>query len=332
MDGAITNTGISTCANFSQQCSHTAITKARKKLPNNLFFDINQKLHHRKDLQNHLYAIDGSKVKVHLGFKDLGFNTRTCDVPVRRPAKRPLAMLSALTGIQSDTIVNYTLTKHFNERKCVIPLLCGLTHKDTVLLDRGYYSKRLLLEFYKTQVHCVMRLKRDAFKAADLFYKSRKTSLKTHVLVNNTFIPIKLVKYKINDSIFMLCTTHLDKTRNQLKHMYKQRWRVELSFKRLKSYLHINKIFALSELLWRQEMQARILIDTLTRHLQLASSTTSKNTYKTFLRIVFTKVSDLKQCNDIFILKPLCQINRCLKVLKTCLLSMELKPVNPYLL
>ena len=177
-----------------------------------------------------------------------------------------------------------------------------------------------------------MRLKRDAFKAPDLFYKSRKTSLKTHVLVNNTFIPIKLVKYKINDSIFMLCTTHLDKTRNQLKHMYKQRWRVELSFKRLKSYLHINKIFALSELLWRQEMQARILIDTLTRHLQLASSTTSKNTYKTFLRIVFTKISDLKQCNDIFILKPLCQINRCLKVLKTCLLSMELKPVNPYLL
>ena len=47
MDGAITNTGISTCANFSQQCSHTAITKARKKLPNSLFFDINQKLHHR---------------------------------------------------------------------------------------------------------------------------------------------------------------------------------------------------------------------------------------------------------------------------------------------
>ena len=129
----------------------------------------------------------------------------------------------------------------------------------------------------------------------------------------------------------MLCTTHLDKTRSQLKHMYKQRWRVELSFKRLKSYLHINKIFALSELLWRQEMQARILIDTLTRHIQIISSTTSKKTYKTFLRTVSTKISDLKQYNDI-LLNPLCQINRCLKVLKTCLLSMELKPVNPYLL
>ena len=57
MDGAITNTGISTCANFSQQCSHTAITKARKKLPQDLFFDINQKLHHRKDLQKYMKFI-----------------------------------------------------------------------------------------------------------------------------------------------------------------------------------------------------------------------------------------------------------------------------------
>ena len=86
-----------------------------------------------------------------------------------------------------------------------------------------------------------MRLKRDAFREADLFYKSKKTSLKTNVLVNNTFIPIRLVKYRINDSIFMLCTTHLDKTRNQLKHMYKQRWRVELSLqpKRLRDLNHI---------------------------------------------------------------------------------------------
>jgi hypothetical protein len=83
-------------------------------------------------------------------------------------------MLSALTGIQTDTIVNYTITKSFicftvkmlcilnvkatrsmafkcqrvNERKCVSELIKNLTNKDTVILDRGYYSKKLFCLFH----------------------------------------------------------------------------------------------------------------------------------------------------------------------------------------
>ena len=66
-------------------------------------------------------------------------------------------------------------------------------------------------------------------------------------------------------------------------------------------------------------MQARILIDTLTRHLQLASSTStaSKKTYKTFLRIILCiRIIELNEYYDVFISDPLCQI-LCLKALKT---------------
>ena len=101
-------------------------------------------MHKEYILKNHIYAIDGSKVPVNYGFKKkYGYLSRTCDKVIRRPAKRPLAMLSALTGIQTDTIINYTITKHFNERKCIEELIHGLTSKDTVILDRGYYSKNV---------------------------------------------------------------------------------------------------------------------------------------------------------------------------------------------
>ena len=75
-------------------------------------------MHQRVFESNHIYALDGSKIRLHKSFETYGYKSRTNNKPVPRPAKRPLAMLSALTGIQTDTIVNYTITKSFNERKC----------------------------------------------------------------------------------------------------------------------------------------------------------------------------------------------------------------------
>jgi hypothetical protein len=63
----------------------------------------------------------------------------------------------------------------------------------------------------------------------------------------------------------MLATTHINYPLKKIKDMYKLRWRVEISFKRLKSYLNLNKIFSLCENFWKQEMQLRILLDSLIR-------------------------------------------------------------------
>ena len=97
--GSILNTGISTCVNLDNNFSHVAMIKARRKLHDNLFYNINSQMHQEYILKNHVYAIDGSKVPVNYGFKKkYGYLSRTCDKVIRRPAKRPLAMLSALTG------------------------------------------------------------------------------------------------------------------------------------------------------------------------------------------------------------------------------------------
>lgn len=61
----------------------------------------------------------------------------------------------------------------------------------------------------------------------------------------------------------MIGTTITDMSSRQIKLLYKLRWGVETSFKRKKSYLNLNNIYARSEKLWKQEIQVRVLYDTL---------------------------------------------------------------------
>ena len=89
VSGAITNTGISTHINLQNKFSHVAMIKARKRVQDDLFYNINTKLH-KYDSKNHIYAIAprrGAKVPVPYGFKKIGYKTRTCDKVIRRPAK-----------------------------------------------------------------------------------------------------------------------------------------------------------------------------------------------------------------------------------------------------
>ena len=214
---ALTNIGISSCLEgFQSNVSHSAVIKARRKIDPNLFKTINTHIH--SNIINNVYAIDGSKIRIHSGFKKYGFKSRTNDKPVDRAAKRPLAMLSSLYGVESQTTFNYTITKHFNERKCVPKLISVLKKGNIVIMDRGYYSAKLFTHFYQTKIHAVFRLKKDANKT--------------------------------------------------VKKLYKLRWGVETSYKRIKSYHNLNTIYAKTYRLWKQELQLRILYDTLLINVQ----------------------------------------------------------------
>ena len=75
---ALTNIGVSSCLEgFQCNVSHTAMIKARRKIDTNLFKNINTHIH--SNILNNIYAIDGSKIRVHAGFKRYGFKSRTND-------------------------------------------------------------------------------------------------------------------------------------------------------------------------------------------------------------------------------------------------------------
>ncbi|CAN0524881.1 unnamed protein product [Laminaria digitata] len=76
------------------------------------------------------------------------------------------------------------------------------------------------------------------------------------------------MKYFINGKPYVCLTNDPSLSRRDIKAMYASRWRVEESFKRLKSNLNLEKAHAKTPALYIQEVEARVLLDTITLRLQ----------------------------------------------------------------
>jgi hypothetical protein len=121
----------------------------------------------------------------------------------------------------------------------------------------------------------------------------------SHLQINDTFIPIRYIKYFIDGKKYIMATTLFDSTNEEIKMLYKLRWRVELSFKRLKSHLHIEKIHSISEKNWLQDLQFRILFDTIVRQKQIhhTNQKNQKNENKSYKIILYNIFETVK--NDL---------------------------------
>ncbi|CAM9189095.1 unnamed protein product, partial [Ectocarpus sp. 6 AP-2014] len=211
-----------------------------------------------------VFAVDGSKVHVHPSFINAGYKTRTNNKPVPRPAKRPLVMLSSMVDVKTKACVDFELTKHFNERKAAVSMLRSVRKGDTLVFDRGYYSKGLLHRVHDSRAFGVWRLKINAFKGTRSFFNSWRTE--ATCLISG--VKVRLLKYFINGKTYVCLTNDPSLSRRDVKAMYASRWRVEESFKRLKSNLKLEKAHARTPALYIQEVEARVLLDTITLRFQ----------------------------------------------------------------
>ena len=243
--------------------SSQAVHLARKKLPQGAFKEVNRFLH-RGPHEPRVFAVDGSKVHVHPSFIGAGYKTRTNDKPVPRPAKRPLVMLSSMVDVKTRACVDFELTKHFNERKAAVSMLRSVRKYDTLVFDRGYYSKDLVRSVHDSHAFGVWRVKINAFKGTRSFFNSWKTEATCLILG----VRARLMKYFINGKTYVCLTNDPSLSRRDVKAMYASRWRVEESFKRLKSNLKLEKAHARTPALYIQEVEARVLLDSITLSLQ----------------------------------------------------------------
>jgi hypothetical protein len=246
-----------------KQFTAQAIGRAREKLPENLFRDMNRVLQVKGvRTEPRIFAIDGSKVHIHPSFVKEGYKPRTNEVPVPRPAKRPIAMLSSMLDVNTKTCFDAVVTKHFNERVAAKELFTTTIKGDTMLFDRGYYSKDLAMTAHGCGLQFLFRLKRTAFLAAKRFFNSPTTV--QHVIFrgdDGTIAKFRLVKYYIDGKKYM-CLTNVKGSRGEIKALYAKRWTVETSFRRLKTDLNLEVAHSMSADKYIQEIQARILIDT----------------------------------------------------------------------
>lgn len=232
---------------FSMQALHYA----RKKVPTGAFREVNAYLQ-RGPHESRVFAVDGSKVHTHPSFLRDGYKTRTNNKPVSRPAKRPLVMLSSMVDVKTKACVDFELTKHFDERSAATTLLRSVAKGDTLVFDRGYFSRELLKRVHDTGAFGLWRLKINAFGGVRTFFNSNRTEARCLL----SGIETRLVKYFISGKTYVCLTNDLEVSKAKVKTLYASRWRVEESFKRLKSDLYL------------QEVEARVLLDTITLRLR----------------------------------------------------------------
>jgi hypothetical protein len=258
---------------------------ARRKLDEAVFKCANQKIlaAYAADasryswLGHRLFAIDGSKINLPRQLLACGYAT-PCTT-----AHYPQGLLSCLYQLQSRLPFDFDLTSHANERLSAIRHLELLQTDDVVVYDRGYFSYVLLHRHSQTGIHAIFRLQQNSSIAIKAFFASPLTDTEVTLLpspqtrdeIRSQYpdldvIPLKLrlLQYKIADTVFCLGTTLLDAHRYPLQEfidVYHGRWGIEELYKLSKRIFNIEDFHAKTERGVKQEIFAHFVLVTLNR-------------------------------------------------------------------
>ena len=280
--------------NNKYKITDAAICKARVRCGFNIFDQIKHKLVDHFFSSNNIYAVDGSKIRLPTFFSKEGFITRS-------PNSKPiLAMISSIFDIKNKIPFNTLLCKHHNERTAVCDQLKYLPKNSTLIFDRGYYSKKMVDILSKNNIKYLFRLKKDANKNINNFFKYKKCH-KKHVIVDGH--KMFIFKYKIKNKIY-LCGTNINQNINYLKKLYEQRWSVEEGFKTMKSILNLKFVHSKTNELLKQEIVIREILFVVSRYLQM-NTKNKKLFYKSSFRLILDFIVNF--CSTIFDLFSIAQ-------------------------
>ena len=264
----------------------SSLCVARKKMDESVFKTLNAAIIHAYEVQredhpwhNHrIFAVDGSKINLP---KELLKDSYK--VPSEN-AYYPQGLMSCLYQLKSEIPFDFTLAAHRNERKLALEHLSVLSKDDVVIYDRGYFSYAMLYAHYNKGIYAVFRLQNCSFKIIDEFiastaideivtiYPSLKDTqnkiLKNHPTIKFIPLQLRLIKYTIEDVIYIIGTTLLDCQRynsNEFKDVYHSRWGIEELYKVSKVLIDVEDFHAKTERGVKQELFAHFVIITLSK-------------------------------------------------------------------
>ena len=209
-------------------CNFTfaAYQKAMHRCPVEMFAKLYHKLvHDIKSKRSRVLAIDGSRIpltKCQQG--TLSGRTRST----------PTGLLSCIHDVHNNTIVHLDFNQHYDERAALIRSLLHVKANDTLLMDRGYYSNKLVKVLHDQGVKFVFRMK-------DKVGLNNFVPLGRNVYRTPSGVPVAVNKYVAGGTCFrVLHSIQIPSTR--AKELYKMRWNVEETFKTLKCTIRIKAV------------------------------------------------------------------------------------------
>lgn len=265
----------------------SSVCEARQKLPPVIFTKLNKnilsKLEKMLDLplwhSHRIFSVDGSKINTPRELLNYGY---------KAPNKYqyyPKGLMSTLYHLGSGLIYDGILSSDKNERTCLISHMDALKNGDVLVLDRGYFSYLVLTKALENNLHLVCRMQQSGnmnieikkfldSKALDKIITYQATAAAKHVSKQQGYnielkpLKLRLIKYFINDKIYICATTLLDKNKyplNDLVAVYHGRWGIEELYKISKEFINIEDFHAKSEHGVKQECYAHILIINIAR-------------------------------------------------------------------
>ncbi len=117
-----------------------------------------------------------------------------------------------------------------NERQLLINQLHLFKKGDTLVMDRGYYSRELLYTLNEKGIKSIFRLRKDI--AARLVTDDEGNTVVK--IDKNRSVKARLITYDVENTTYYILTTCRGKDAEFFKEQYWARWRIEVHFKHAK--------------------------------------------------------------------------------------------------
>lgn len=191
------------------------------------------------------------------------------------------SFISGIYDMYNDSCYDLFLSKEKNERSPYYAQFNLFKKDDIVVHDRGYFSYDLLYRLHSINVYPIFRMKKNYNFVKEFIDDKLDDKIITicNKETKNTKIKLKLVKYKIEDKLYVLGTTLTDKNYDLslLRDLYKKRWSIEEYFKCIKYDISFLNFHSKSENLIKQEIYTHLIITNLSRLIEeILKKTNSK--------------------------------------------------------
>jgi hypothetical protein len=233
----------------AKEFSASSFSKARRKLPFELFVDLSQWVYSfhtipksEKWLGLSIFAIDGTVIDLPDELEFEGFDNHQ-----NEESEQPQALASVLYDLQKGMVYDAIVSQHFDERLNAKVLLKSLPDDSLLICDRGYNSFEFFYDAEEAGVKLLLRMP-EAQAPVELRAFIKSNSLDEIVsmtlskpserkMIRRGYKPrpvtVRAIKYYIDGQRFLAITTLLDDevSRSTLASLYWCRWDIEECFK-----------------------------------------------------------------------------------------------------
>lgn len=272
--------------------SSSSLCEARQKLPEELFIDLNRAVISSREKEHpaplwrghRIFAADGSKINLPRELLLVGYRAPN------REQYYPQGIMSMVYYLGSGLVYDCLLSKDKSERHCALSHMERLSEGDVLVLDRGYFSYLLLHQANERNIHLICRLQSGTMnQAIKTFWHSQqddaiieyypsapvKTEIKKQGYdLDYKTIKLRLIKYKIENEIYVCATTLTDANYpiHEFPGIYHGRWGIEELYKISKRFINIEEFHSKTERGVKQELYAHALLINIARIFELEAN------------------------------------------------------------